>query len=377
MAERRGPSDKNLISFNSGELSPLLDSRSDVEKVASGCRTLENMIVDTSGEVFRRPGTKFISAAGTPVVNPHGPPGIVVTVNRNTDTNGDPLGPAKIPCVKLSLTFELTYLTIVGDGCLCGYNDFIFGSPISPPRKWRKKTFTTGMVRWEMSHAGCACESYEQVDIDGFNEFDDITCVKNIGATYRRRFNDGDCVGASIDFTSGIDSIDDIAYGNADFQLCPTVTSKLTREGGPHVGLGCAPPAMCYACHSGPPPIFCSTFGDTIVEELSTQDRVFDAILRGVHSSVAGFITSVGSFDGLYCYVNAVTVRFQMLIHVLTVDCTYDVTVDYSQDVGGVITIITEVYTFVADTEDETLTFDVPVNPDGTVTPTTVTLSVH
>jgi hypothetical protein len=376
MAERRGPSDKNLISFNSGELSPLLDSRSDVEKVGSGCRTLQNMIVDTSGEVFRRPGTKFIATAGTPVVNPTGPPGIVVTVNRQTDTQGDPLGP-KSDCVKLTLTFELTYLTIIGDGCLCGYNDFVFGSPITPPRKWRRKTFSTGFVRWEISGADCLCASYEQVNIEGTNEYDAITCVKTLGATTHRRANDGDCVGASIDETGSIDSVDDVVYGNADFQLCPTTTSKLTRQFGPHVGLGCAPPAMCYACHSGPPPIYCSTYGDTIVEELSVQDRMYDAILRGIHSSVAGFMTSVGSFDGLYCYVNAIAVRFQMLIHALTVDCTYDVTVHYSQNVGGVITILTEVYTFVADTEEDTLTFDVPVNPDGTVTPTSVTLSVH
>jgi hypothetical protein len=376
MAERRGPSDKSLISFNSGELSPFLDSRSDVEKVSSGCRILENMIVDTSGEIFRRPGTKMIDTVGTPAVNPTGPPGIVVTVNRHTTTGGDPLG-EKQDCVKLTTTFELTYLTIIGDGCLCGYNDFSFGSPISPPRKWRKKNFTEGFVRWENSFAGCVCDAFEEVAISGFNEYDAITCVKTIGATTHRTFSGGGGCTPSLDTTGGIDSIDDIVYGNADYQLCPTITSKLTRECGPHRSLGCFPPSMCAACHSGPPPIFCSTFGDTIVEELSVQDRMYDAILRGVHSSVAGFITSVGSFDGLYCYVNAIAVRFQMLIHFLKVDCSYDVTVDYSQDVGGVITTFSEVTTFTAESTDETFTFDVPVNPDGTVTPTTVTLSVH
>lgn len=69
MPERRGPSDKGLINFNGGELSPLLDSRMDVEKVSVGCRILENMVVDTSGEVFRRAGTKFIAVSNDTFVS--------------------------------------------------------------------------------------------------------------------------------------------------------------------------------------------------------------------------------------------------------------------------------------------------------------------
>jgi hypothetical protein len=65
MGNARGPSDKALVSFNAGELSPLLDSRSDLEKAASGCRVLENMIVETYGSVRRRPGTKFVAAVRT------------------------------------------------------------------------------------------------------------------------------------------------------------------------------------------------------------------------------------------------------------------------------------------------------------------------
>lgn len=59
------PSDKALVSFNAGELSPLLDSRSDLDKAASGCRVLENMIVESYGAARRRPGTQFIAAART------------------------------------------------------------------------------------------------------------------------------------------------------------------------------------------------------------------------------------------------------------------------------------------------------------------------
>ncbi len=52
-----------LISFNAGELSPKIDARADIEKYASGCRTLENMIPVIYGDVERRPGTEFIYEA--------------------------------------------------------------------------------------------------------------------------------------------------------------------------------------------------------------------------------------------------------------------------------------------------------------------------
>ena len=49
-----------LISFNSGELSPLIDARSDIEKYRSGCRIVENMIPRVYGIVERRPGLQYI-----------------------------------------------------------------------------------------------------------------------------------------------------------------------------------------------------------------------------------------------------------------------------------------------------------------------------
>jgi hypothetical protein len=50
-----------LNSFNGGELSPLLDSRIDIEKYHSGCRILENMITRPQGAADRRPGTIFVA----------------------------------------------------------------------------------------------------------------------------------------------------------------------------------------------------------------------------------------------------------------------------------------------------------------------------
>lgn len=48
-----------LLSFNAGELSPLVDARSDVKKHSSGCRTLQNMIPRIYGCAERRPGTRY------------------------------------------------------------------------------------------------------------------------------------------------------------------------------------------------------------------------------------------------------------------------------------------------------------------------------
>ena len=53
-----------IVSFNAGELTPLVDVRSDVSKYKAGCRTLENMIPLIYGPAERRPGTKYIETCG-------------------------------------------------------------------------------------------------------------------------------------------------------------------------------------------------------------------------------------------------------------------------------------------------------------------------
>jgi hypothetical protein len=43
-----------LTNFTGGELSPRLDGRNDLAKYASGCKTLQNMIVYPHGSAARR-----------------------------------------------------------------------------------------------------------------------------------------------------------------------------------------------------------------------------------------------------------------------------------------------------------------------------------
>lgn len=49
-----------INNFNGGELSPLLDGRTDLKKYYSGCRTLKNFIVTPYGGVIRRPGLYYV-----------------------------------------------------------------------------------------------------------------------------------------------------------------------------------------------------------------------------------------------------------------------------------------------------------------------------
>lgn len=55
-----------INSFNAGELSPKMLSRSDVSQYAKGCRILENFIATPYGAVEKRPGLKFIAQAKYP-----------------------------------------------------------------------------------------------------------------------------------------------------------------------------------------------------------------------------------------------------------------------------------------------------------------------
>src|ERR1700733_3322151 len=58
-----------INNFNSGELSPLIESRSDLTKYAAGCQTLENALPLVEGGAKKMPGTIFagIAACGGPL----------------------------------------------------------------------------------------------------------------------------------------------------------------------------------------------------------------------------------------------------------------------------------------------------------------------
>ncbi len=51
----------SITSFNTGQVSPLLEAYTNFQKYPSSSRTIENMLVAVQGPVFRRPGTKYIA----------------------------------------------------------------------------------------------------------------------------------------------------------------------------------------------------------------------------------------------------------------------------------------------------------------------------
>ncbi len=56
---------RTLNSFNSGELSPLLNAREDLAKYQNGCSIMENLIPLPQGGAQKRPGTKYIAEVKT------------------------------------------------------------------------------------------------------------------------------------------------------------------------------------------------------------------------------------------------------------------------------------------------------------------------
>ncbi len=52
-----------INNFNAGEISPTIDTRSDLQKYYSGCRTMENFFPLIEGGAKRMPGTYFVAYA--------------------------------------------------------------------------------------------------------------------------------------------------------------------------------------------------------------------------------------------------------------------------------------------------------------------------
>ena len=52
-----------ISSFNAGELSPLLESRTSLDKYRAGCKKLENFLITPYGPINRRSGTEYVGSA--------------------------------------------------------------------------------------------------------------------------------------------------------------------------------------------------------------------------------------------------------------------------------------------------------------------------
>ncbi len=55
----------SVVNFNTGQVSPLMEARTDFAKYTSSCRVMENFLPTIHGSAERRPGTRFIVATDT------------------------------------------------------------------------------------------------------------------------------------------------------------------------------------------------------------------------------------------------------------------------------------------------------------------------
>ncbi|UQO04929.1 hypothetical protein L0Z13_11265 [Burkholderia multivorans] len=49
------------VSFDAGELSPLLGARVDIAKYPNGCKVMENFIATVQGPAVRRGGKRYVA----------------------------------------------------------------------------------------------------------------------------------------------------------------------------------------------------------------------------------------------------------------------------------------------------------------------------
>ena len=55
----------SLVNFNTGQVSPLMEQRTDFQKHNSSCRLMENFFPTIHGSAERRPGTRYVAETDT------------------------------------------------------------------------------------------------------------------------------------------------------------------------------------------------------------------------------------------------------------------------------------------------------------------------
>lgn len=150
-----------LDNFNAGEISPLVGSRFQVEKVLNGCRKLRNFIPHPHGPAFRRPGMEWMGAAATSATAPNlrsfqfsGSTVFVLeltTVGLRVWKDGAlvtllapvalPYAEAELPAVQMAQVNDVVYLT----------------HPNHEPRRlvrWADNDWRLGVVPWKWPALG-------------------------------------------------------------------------------------------------------------------------------------------------------------------------------------------------------------------------------
>lgn len=145
-----------LDNFNAGEISPLVGSRFQVEKVLNGCRKLRNYIPHPHGPVFRRPGMEWMGAAATSATAPN---------LRSFQFSGSTVFVLELTTAGLRVWKDGALVTLLAPVALpyaeeelpavqmCQVNDVVYlAHPNHEPRRlvrWANNDWRIGVVPWK------------------------------------------------------------------------------------------------------------------------------------------------------------------------------------------------------------------------------------
>ena len=150
-----------LDNFNAGEISPLVGSRFQVEKVLNGCRKLRNFIPHPHGPAFRRPGMEWMGAAATSATAPN---------LRSFQFSGSTVFVLELTTVGLRVWKDGALVTLLAPVALpyaeaelpavqmCQVNDVVYlAHPNHEPRRlvrWADNDWRLGVVPWKWPALG-------------------------------------------------------------------------------------------------------------------------------------------------------------------------------------------------------------------------------
>lgn len=150
-----------LDNFNAGEISPLVGSRFQVEKVLNGCRKLRNYIPHPNGPVFRRPGMEWMGAAATSATAPN---------LRSFQFSGSTVFVLELTTAGLRVWKDGALVTLLAPVALpyaeeelpavqmCQVNDVVYlAHPNHEPRRlvrWANNDWRIGVVPWKWPALG-------------------------------------------------------------------------------------------------------------------------------------------------------------------------------------------------------------------------------
>lgn len=344
-----------LVSFNAGEWSPKMWSRADQAKAGSACRVLENMIVETYGQVRRRAGTRKIALSNNTFITgvpPTGPEGVTLSVNRTTYLGTElPILSGDFGCITSETTYDMTFVSRAGSACLCGIDTFVTSTPT---RRFLTMSQSAGTVYRDGLTISEYGYEFRYFDTDQSQTCSTAPCagIPGLAYTYHGHSENFTCTaGGDGGGGSGVRDGAEIATSYALYDLS-SVSETTWTIGSQAITLGCMTPPTRPASDI----VFTLTDEDTFAKALARAG----APTSGEIDSLLATEVTAGCFTGH-------SSEWTTVFTDLKVGCHYSFTVTYVRSDSTTVTTTTS---FVATGTTETLTQEVPNAPVGITTTT-------